>query len=185
MESINSQHQQELQLLRQDHEQSMSALRQQTYQTVTQVKEDSERRIKEAEESHAAEVDQLNAKITKQRQQHEQLRNTIAELEAKVTDLKNEIRESKLNNMFSVSKSGEKLIRVVRSMQELASELDETSRTVTDGEYSFFEQIKDQRDRDVVLSLAGGTPSEKAVMEAEDTFRSEEEQSDEDKSPDA
>jgi hypothetical protein len=61
-----------------------------------------------------------------------------------------------MKNMFSVSKSGEKLIRVVRSVQELASELDETSRAVTDGEYSFFSEIKDMRDRETVLSLTGG-----------------------------
>jgi type II secretory pathway component PulK len=77
-----------------------------------------------------------------------------------------------MNNMFSVSKSGEKLIRVVRSVQELASELDETSRTVTGGDYSFFEQIKDQRDRDTVLSLATGRPTYGGDAAAEDNAAS-------------
>jgi hypothetical protein len=45
---------------------------------------------------------------------------------------------------------------VVRSVQELATELDETSRAVTDGEYSFFAEIKDMRDKETVLSLTGG-----------------------------
>jgi len=72
--------------------------------------------------------------------------------------LEEEMREARLKNMFSVSKSGEKLVKVVRSVQELASELDETSRAVTGGEYSFLEAIKDQRDRETVLTLAGSAP---------------------------
>ena len=71
--------------------------------------------------------------------------------------LRSEMKDTRLTNMSSVSWSGEKLIRVVRSMQELASELNETSRTVTGGEYSFFDQIRDQRDTATVLSLTGSS----------------------------
>jgi chromosome segregation ATPase len=163
--SLKEQHQKDMQLLRQDHEQTIAALKQQTEQTVTQVRQDNERRIQEQSERHKAEIERLGNQIAEHRQEREKLHTTISDQEATIINLQNEIREAKLNNMFSVSKSGEKLIRVVRSVQELASELDETSRTVTDGEYSFFEQIKDQRDRDVVLSLTGGMPEEEPVAE--------------------
>jgi hypothetical protein len=79
----------------------------------------------------------------------------IETLEQTLSELREEIKAARMNNMFSMSRSGEKLIRVVRSVQELATELDETSRTVTGGDYSFFEQIKDQRDRDTVRRLTG------------------------------
>lgn len=36
---------------------------------------------------------------------------------------------------------------IVLAFVAIFSALDETSRTVTDGEYSFFNEIKDQRDR--------------------------------------
>jgi len=155
--------------LRQDHEQTIKALRQQAEQTLSQVKEENERRIQELKDRHTAEVTRLNAQISEQRQERETLHRKTGELETTIIELQNEIREARLNNMFSVSKSGEKLIRVVRSVQELANELDETSRTVTDGEYSFFEQIKDQRDRDVVLSLTGGNTGEAVVEESDET----------------
>lgn len=90
------------------------------------------------------------------RAERETLGRRVGELEHEIRRLHDEVREARLKNMFSVSKSGEKLVRVVRSVQELANELDETSRTVTDGEYSFFAEIKDQRDREAVLSLTGG-----------------------------
>ncbi len=164
LEKLVSQHQNELQLLRQDHEQAVATLRQQADQTLAQVKQNSERRIQELEDRHTAKTELLNKQISEYRQKQQTLYATISELETNIIELQNQVRESKLNNMFSVSKSGEKLIRVVRSVQELANELDETSRTVTDGEYSFFEQIKDQRDRDVVLSLTGGSPAEAPVI---------------------
>ena len=141
-----------------------------TEQTLSQVKEENKRRIQELKDRHTAEVTRLNAQISEQRQEREKLHSkTGGELETTIIELQNEIREARLNNMFSVSKSGEKLIRVVRSVQELANDLDETSRTVTDGEYSFFEQIKDQRDWDVVLSLTGGNTGEAVVEESDDT----------------
>jgi hypothetical protein len=83
------------------------------------------------------------------------LRAAKDDLQQTITELHHEIKEARMNNMFSVSKSGEKLMRVVRSVQELATELDETSLAVTGGEYSIFDAIKDQRDRETVRRLAG------------------------------
>ena len=76
-------------------------------------------------------------------------------LQETIRELNEGIKEARRNNAFSLSRSGDRLIRVIRSVQELASELEETSRTVTDGEYSFIGAITDQRDRDTVLRLAG------------------------------
>jgi len=50
-------------------------------------------------------------------------------------------------------------------VQDLAQELDETSRAVSDGEYSFFDAIKDQRDRETVMKLTGG---ERPVVNGQD-----------------
>ena len=167
LEKLSSQYQNDLQLLRQDHEKAVATLRQQADQTLSQTQQDNERRIQDLENRHTAEVERLNKQVSEYRQKRQALYATISELETKIIELQNEMRESKLNNMFSVSKSGEKLIRVVRSVQELASEMDETSRAVTGGEYSFFEQIKDQRDGDVVLSLTGGNPVEESAIKEE------------------
>jgi len=125
-------------------------------EALRQAQEDRDQRLKEADQRHADEKAGLDSLIADLRAERDEVAAEAAELKATVTSLRDEIKEGKLSNMFSVSKSGEKLIRVVRSVQELASELDETSRTVTGGEYSFFDQIKDQRDRDTVLSLAAG-----------------------------
>jgi hypothetical protein len=115
--------------------------------------EDAERRrqaaLSELKREHGEALAGLRA-------ERDNLGRRVGELEHEIRRLHDEVREARLKNMFSVSKSGEKLVRVVRSVQELANELDETSRTVTDGEYSFFAEIKDQRDREAVLSLTGG-----------------------------
>lgn len=42
---------------------------------------------------------------------------------------------------------------VVRSVQELANELETTSKTVTAGEYSVFSELRDNRKREKILSL--------------------------------
>jgi chromosome segregation ATPase len=112
--------------------------------------------LRQAEQRYADDKAGLDQLIAELRAERDEFAAEAAELKATVTGLRDEIKEDKLNNRFSVSKSGEKLIRVVRSVQELASELDETSRTVTGGEYSFFDQIKDQGDRETVLSLTAG-----------------------------
>lgn len=105
---------------------------------------------------HQARVQQMRDEYVRLEVERDGLVQTAGELTRNVADLQSRIKATRFNNMLSVSKSGEKLIRVVRSVQELATELDETSRAVTDGEYSFFAEIKDMRDRDTVLRLAGG-----------------------------
>ncbi len=143
--------------LRQDHKQAIDDLRHHSDQLVQQAEQDRDRQIREQEERSAAEVAQLTTQVLELNENREKLSATVTDLENSLSQLTIETREAKLNNMFSVSKSGEKLIRVVRTVQELANELDETSRAVTDGEYSFFEEIKDKQDKEVVLSLTGAS----------------------------
>ncbi|MDJ0738348.1 MAG: hypothetical protein QNJ91_01445 [Gammaproteobacteria bacterium] len=144
----------EMQALRSEQQQTLAALRSDHATAVKDLQLDRDRRLQEAEQRNADERARLDVQLTELRTERDTLAARNGEIGQELADLRKEIKEAQLNNMFSVSKSGEKLIRVVRSVQELASELDETSRTVTGGEYSFFEQIKDQRDRETVLSLA-------------------------------
>lgn len=145
--------------MRSEHQSAVEALRSDHSATVEQLTRDRDQRLREAEQRGAEQKQHLEALLADVRGERDGFRSRASELEADLAELRDEVKEAKLNNMFSVSKSGEKLIRVVRSVQELASELDETSRTVTGGDYSFFEQIKDERDRDTVLSLAAGRPA--------------------------
>jgi hypothetical protein len=145
--------------IRSEHQAAVEALRSDHSATVEQLTRDRDQRLREAEQRGAEQKQHLEALLADVRGERDGFRSRASELEADLAELRDEVKEAKLNNMFSVSKSGEKLIRVVRSVQELASELDETSRTVTGGDYSFFEQIKDERDRDTVLSLAAGRPT--------------------------
>jgi chromosome segregation ATPase len=147
--------------LKKEHQDALSTLRK-------DLEQNREQRIRELQERHAEEVARLQAQLETLTEERDDLRVGVEELQESLTQLQLEIRETKLNNMFSVSKSGEKLIRVVRSVQELASELDETSRTVTDGEYSFFEAIKDKRDRETVLGLANASTYTQVESEPED-----------------
>jgi hypothetical protein len=153
---LEQRRQAEITALRREQRQTLDALRGDHAKALQQLQDDRDRRIQEAEQRHADEMADLNDLLAEARIERSTLAAKNAELGNELTGLHDEIKEAKLNNRFSVSKSGEKLIRVVRSVQELASELDETSRTVTGGEYSFFDQIKDQRDRETVLSLAAG-----------------------------
>lgn len=148
--------QSEIEGLRSEHQTLVETLRSDHAEALRQAHEDRDQRLKEAEQRHADEKAGLDNLIAELRNERDEVAAEAVELKATVAGLRDEIKEGKLNNMFSVSKSGEKLIRVVRSVQELASELDETSRTVTGGDYSFFDQIKDQRDRETVLSLTAG-----------------------------
>jgi chromosome segregation ATPase len=141
--------------LKREHQQALDTLRQERERAVGDAVAERDRRIQEIEQRNQQDVSRLQSHVDTMEAERERNRAQIAELEQTLTELRDEVKEARLNNMFSVSKSGDKLIRVVRSVQELATELDETSRTVTGGEYSFFDQIKDQRDRDAVLRLAG------------------------------
>ncbi len=145
-----------IQVLREDHSQTLSTLKQDSDHAIHQAEQERDRRIAELQLRNTEEVVRLNGQLSELGEERDGLNSHIGELDETVAKLENDIKEAKLQNMFSVSKSGEKLVRVVRSVQELASELDETSRAVTGGEYSFFEEIKDQRDKEAVLSLTGG-----------------------------
>ena len=147
--------------VRDEHRAAVEALRKDHGSALEQLTRDRDERLREAEQRSSEQKRHFEVLLAETRTERDALRSRASELEADLAELRDEVKEAKLNNMFSVSKSGEKLIRVVRSVQELASELDETSRTVTGGDYSFFEQIKDQRDRDTVLGLtaAGRTYS--------------------------
>lgn len=150
---LKREHKEAVEAMRAEHAQALDALRKEHEQALRDVRDDRDRRLRELEQRAAAEQQRLNSRITELQAERDNRGSIIAELEETITELRAETKEAKMNNMFSVSKSGEKLIRVVRSVQELASELDETSRTVTGGDYSFFDEIKDQRDRETVLSL--------------------------------
>jgi chromosome segregation ATPase len=141
--------------LKAEQQSARETMRNEHEQALARVNEERDRRLEELAQRNREETERLNGVVSDLTVQREQHLESIKELETTLSELREEVKEAKLNNMFSVSKSGEKLIRVVRSVQELATELDDTSRTVTGGEYSFFDQIKDSRDRDAVLRLAG------------------------------
>ena len=165
--------------LKKEHQDALAALRR-------DLEQNREQRMRELQERHVEEVARLEAQLKALTEERDDLKVGVEELQESLAQLQLEIREAKLNNMFSVSKSGEKLIRVVRSVQELASELDETSRTVTDGEYSFFEAIKDKRDRETVLGLANAstyTQVESEPEEAADDGKASGEEEAEDNEP--
>lgn len=153
--------------LEKDHERQTAELGRRHATEIEQIRKDNADATQALMEEHRQAVEALKgehqATLQLMRDEHDRLRaerdglaGTVAVLNQTVADLNDRIKEARLSNMLSVSKSGEKLIRVVRSVQELATELDETSRAVTDGEYSFFAEIKDKRDKETVLSLAGG-----------------------------
>lgn len=157
--------------LEQRRQDEMQTLKGEHHGVLDGLRKDHEQALSQLQERSGKDLERVNAEADGLRAERNKLNDEVAALQGAITALRDEIKEAKLTNMFSVSKTGDKLIRVVRSVQELASELDETSRTVTDGDYSFFEQIKDQRDRDTVLSLAAGGSAEKqdvADVEAAD-----------------
>jgi len=153
--------------LKQDQERQTAELERRYTTEIEQLRKDHAEAVRALAAEHLAAMEALQGehqeRVQRMRDEHTRLEverdslvQSVAELNQTVTDLHNRIKEARLNNRLSVSKSGEKLIRVVRSVQELATELDETSRAVTDGEYSFFAEIKDMRDKETVLSLTGG-----------------------------
>lgn len=172
--------------LEKEHERQTAASERRHAAEIEQIRKDNLEAIQALTGEHRQAVEALmrehQATLQLMRDEHSRLQaerdglaRTVEELSQTVAELNNRIKEARLNNMLSVSRSGEKLIRVVRSVQELATELDETSRAVTDGEYSFFAEIKDKRDKETVLSLAGGEraqsteppPAEGPVIENE------------------
>ena len=89
-------------------------------------------------------------------------------LQDSVAKLEEKIKEERKNNTFSMSKSGDRLMSVVRSVQELANELESTSKTVTGGEYSVFSELRDNRKQEKILSL--GENEEARATEESDSF---------------
>ncbi|MCP5305147.1 MAG: hypothetical protein H6953_06845 [Chromatiaceae bacterium] len=177
--ALERRREQEIQQLKAEGTAALSALKEEHQAALQQFKAEHQAALQTLRDEHTRQIDELDrrrvsetadrdARIAAVEQQHQALNATLGERDRALADLKEVVKEAKLKNMFSVSKSGEKLIRVVRSVQELASELDETSRTVTDGEYSFFDQIKDQRDRETVLSLAGSSQTASAADAGDD-----------------
>ncbi|BAO45314.1 hypothetical protein TBH_C2404 [Thiolapillus brandeum] len=148
--------------LKNEHQDTLDRLRR-------ELEDNHKQRIQELRERHTQEMAHQEEQAKALAEERDNLKTLAEELQESLSELQLEIREAKLNNMFSVSKSGEKLIRVVRSVQELASELDETSRAVTDGEYSFFEAIKDKRDRETVLGLANASTYTQVEAAPEET----------------
>lgn len=170
VEQINRAHQSVVDSLKTAHQQDMERIRQEHNSLVDRLNAGNSAAIRELESQRQAELQEVRRdRAESEAALREEHRRTLTELTAERTrdkaaiqdleqtlaELREEAKEARMNNMFSMSRSGEKLIRVVRSVQELATELDETSRTVTGGDYSFFDQIKDQRDRDTVRRLTG------------------------------
>ena len=109
---------------------------------------------------HANEIrtvkSEAEATISELKQEQSKLQDSIAQLEAK-------IKEDRKNNTFSMSKSGDRLMSVVRSVQELANELETTSKTVTAGEYSVFNELRDNRKQEKILSLGDSDENEETA----------------------
>jgi hypothetical protein len=164
--ALREEHHATFQQWKQEHSAALATLRQEQATAVQDLKQEHhETRLRlEAEHAHRYEELQL------QQDRHTQtLQTRIASLEAQAVQLGNEkqhlqealhdlnesVRDDRRNHSFSLSKSGERLIRVIRSVQDLAQEMEETSRTISDGEYSFFASIQEQRDRENILRLTG------------------------------
>jgi len=145
-EQLNNKHGELIQQLNQANIQKINEIQKEHDKHVDKVIAKSEEIVETINKNHQSEIEQTTSK-------NAELQNSITEQKKELFDLKHKVEQNQQNNMHSLSKSGDKLIRVVRSVQELANELDETSKMVTGGEYSFFEEIQDQRDRDTVLSL--------------------------------
>ncbi|MCB1751094.1 MAG: hypothetical protein KDI74_05165 [Gammaproteobacteria bacterium] len=117
---------------------------------VNKLNQDNMQAVETLKRDHANEIRRVQAEadttISALKQEQSKLQDSITQLEEK-------IKEDRKNNTFSMSKSGDRLMSVVRSVQELANELETTSKTVTAGEYSVFSELRDNRKREKILSL--------------------------------
>jgi hypothetical protein len=159
VDSLKNAHRQDMEHIRQEHNTLVDSLNAGNSAAIRELESQRQAELKEVRrdraESESALRDEHRRTVAELHAERVRDKAAIQALEQTLAELREEVKEAKMNNMFSMSRSGEKLIRVVRSVQELATELDETSRTVTGGDYSFFDQIKDQRDRDTVRRLTG------------------------------
>jgi len=155
LDSLRAEHAESIATLKREHETLLASKAEEfgrQIEALRSAKDDEIRRLIE----HDADLEAAHARL--------QIENRA--LQDTMRELNDGIVEAKRNNAFSLSRSGDRLIRVIRSVQELAAELEETSRAVTDGDYSFIGAIKDQRDRETVLRLAGGGSETEGEREA-------------------
>lgn len=156
-EALRAEHQTTLQSVKADHAEATAAMQRAQDEMRERLETDHQRQQSELRER----IRELEAAKEKLGEENHGLQDTIRELNES-------INEAKRNNTFSLSKSGDRLIRVIRSVQDLAQELDETSRAVSDGEYSVFDAIQDQRDRDMMLKLTEGQHSSEHAAESQE-----------------
>lgn len=132
---------------------------------VTRLNQESKEATESLKKEHAGEILKVKTEaettISELKQEQSLLQDSVAKLEEK-------IKEERKNNTFSMSKSGDRLMSVVRSVQELANELESTSKTVTGGEYSVFSELRDNRKQEKILSL--GENEEARATEESDSF---------------
>lgn len=123
----------------------------------TKLSQDNKQAVEALQLEHANELQKVRSEaestISTLKQEQSRLQDSIAQLEAKM-------KEDRKNNTFSMSKSGDRLMSVVRSVQELANELETTSKTVTAGEYSVFSELRDNRKQEKILSLGDSEENE-------------------------
>jgi chromosome segregation ATPase len=155
VQMFRDEHARSTEVLRAAHEAGLQAIKLEFTESANVLKQEQEAlRARQAEE-HRREIEVWQKRRDEMEATEARLQAENHTLQETIRELSEGIKEARRNNAFSLSRSGDRLIRVIRSVQELASELEETSRTVTDGEYSFIGAIKDQSDRDTVLRLAG------------------------------
>ncbi|MEW8372114.1 MAG: hypothetical protein AB2632_19610 [Candidatus Thiodiazotropha sp.] len=169
IDAMNEHHAGEIKRLQQEHSTLINEFASINRSNIDELKAEQDRRIDEIKVLHADELMHQQNRLSKLNTEREGLKDRIAELDGTVAELRSSMKESKASNIYSITRSGERLVSVVRSVQQLANELNETSLVVTGGEYSFFEQIKDQRDKDTVLGLTGSAELHDKQGETTDT----------------
>ena len=127
--------------------------------------QENKQTVEALQHEHANELQKVrseaDATVSAMKQEQSRLQDSLAQLETKM-------KEERKNNTFSMSKSGDRLMSVVRSVQELANELENTSKTVTAGEYSVFSELRDNRKQEKILSL--GERDENEESPADDSL---------------
>lgn len=155
LQSLREEHKSSLHSARVDHAAAMDDLRREQSDLRERLESSHRSRLKELRVAKAEEVMALQSRIRQIEQQDQELVEQNERLERTIRELNESIHEARRTNTFSISQSGERLIRVIHSVQDLARELEETSLTVSGGEYSFLSAIKNERDRDALLKLTG------------------------------
>lgn len=155
IQTLKDEYQANLHSLRVDHAATLEANKRDQMEFRERLEEEHRARLQEVRTARAEEIVGLQARLDTLVVEQKELQEQNSRLEQTIRELNDSIREARRNNTFSIAKSGERLIRVIRSVQDLARELEETSLAVSGGEYSFLAAIKDEHDRDAVLKLTG------------------------------